>query len=236
MEISQRQTIILERITEEYIESAKPISSRLLEKKCHLGISPATIRIEMQKLTESGYLFQPHTSAGRIPTDRGYRFFVDSFTEKGKKEKINISRAREILEQEGDNLFGRISQLTKFLSETSSAFAIGGLMKENFFSKEGWNQVLKEPEFEDKELLLDFTNFLNEFENQIENLKINSQAKVFIGQENPFKGGEEFSVVLAECRLPKKEKGIISIIGPKRMIYSKNINLINSLTKLLEDF
>ena len=65
-------------IVKEYIDSAEPVSSQLLEKKYDFDISPATIRIEMQKLTDKGFLLQPHTSAGRIPSDKGYRFYVDN--------------------------------------------------------------------------------------------------------------------------------------------------------------
>ena len=79
--ITERQNQLLNGIITEYINSAKPVSSRLLEKKYDFGVSPATIRIEMQKLTDKGFLHQPHTSAGRVPTDRGYRFFVDNLLE-----------------------------------------------------------------------------------------------------------------------------------------------------------
>ena len=79
--LTQRQSEILDRIVRDYIALAEPVSSRLLEKKHDFGVSPATIRNEMQKLTDRGYLFQPHTSAGRVPTDRGYRFFVDELLE-----------------------------------------------------------------------------------------------------------------------------------------------------------
>ncbi|MFC1630230.1 hypothetical protein ACFL06_01695, partial [Patescibacteria group bacterium] len=83
MEITERQENILNKIVKEYVQSAQPVSSKLLEKKGNFGISPASLRIEMQKLTDNGYLLQPHTSAGRIPTDKGYRYFVNKLlTEK----------------------------------------------------------------------------------------------------------------------------------------------------------
>ncbi|MBA4320031.1 MAG: heat-inducible transcriptional repressor HrcA, partial [Flavobacterium sp.] len=84
--LTERQTEILNRLIQEYIYSAKPVSSQLLEKKHNFGICPAMLRIEMQKLTEQEFLFQPHTSAGRTPTDKGYRFFVDKLFETGFSE------------------------------------------------------------------------------------------------------------------------------------------------------
>ena len=75
--LDERKKKILKITIKDYIESAQPVSSRILAKKYHLGWSPATIRNEMADLEEEGYLIQPHTSAGRIPSDRGYRFYVD---------------------------------------------------------------------------------------------------------------------------------------------------------------
>ena len=75
--ITQRQEKILNSLVKEYIDRAEPISSELLKKKCNLDVSPATIRNELQELTERGYITQPHTSAGRIPTEKGYRYFIE---------------------------------------------------------------------------------------------------------------------------------------------------------------
>ncbi len=75
--LSQRQEYILNLLVKEYLDSAEPISSDLLKKRMSLDVSSATIRNDLQELTEQGYVAQPHTSAGRIPTDKGYRFFVE---------------------------------------------------------------------------------------------------------------------------------------------------------------
>ena len=74
--ITGRQQKILNLLIKEYIDRAEPVSSDLLKKRCNLDISPATIRNELQQLTELGYINQPHTSAGRVPTEKGYRYFV----------------------------------------------------------------------------------------------------------------------------------------------------------------
>src|SRR5882757_4756608 len=77
--ISDRQQQILRSIVEEYAEVASPVGSSLLAKV--YGVSSATIRAEMAELERLGYIMQPHTSAGRVPTDKGYRFYVNSITE-----------------------------------------------------------------------------------------------------------------------------------------------------------
>lgn len=75
--LSERQEHILHSLIKEYIDSAEPISSDLLKKRGSLNVSPATIRNELQELTELGYIMQPHTSAGRVPTEKGYKLFIE---------------------------------------------------------------------------------------------------------------------------------------------------------------
>lgn len=234
MKITERQEEILNRIVKEYIKLAQPISSQFLERKYDFGICPATIRIEMQKLTEKGFLYQPHTSAGRVPTDKGFRFFVNNLLEKEILEFGDIFKIEEILEKEREDILKWVSDLTKFLAEESSNLATFHLIERDLFWKEGWEEILKEPEFKKRDLISKFANFLRNFEKNIENLKINSKIKIYIGRENPFPRANDFSIISAKCFLLNKEEGIVSLLGPKRMAYDKNISLINSLTKLLE--
>lgn len=237
MKVTDRQGEILNRIVQEYIELAQPISSRWLEKKYDFDICPATIRIEMQKLTDKGFLYQPHTSAGRIPTDRGYRFFVDNLLESEISERFEeIFKIEEIFKELEADIFKWATRLTKFLAEESSNFAILKLLERDFVWKEGWEKVLENPEFEERYLISDFTKLLANFEENIGDLKINSGIKIYIGRENPFPKAENFSIISSKCYLPDKEGGIISLLGPKRMAYDRNIGLINSLTKLMEKF
>jgi len=235
MEITERQKEILGTIVKEYVSSAKPVSSELIEKKYKFKVCPATIRNEMQALTKKEYLMQPHTSAGRIPTDKGYRFWVDSFSEKEIFEVPDSLKIKKELEQETDT-FAFAKRLTELLADLTEGLVVVRLFESDFVFKEGWEDVMREPEFEDKDCLLNFAEFLKDFENDIEGLKMDSGVKVFIGEENLFDKGDEFCAIVAHCQFPKKEQGIISIVGPKRMAYEKNINLINSLMKLLEEF
>jgi transcriptional regulator of heat shock response len=229
--LTERQAKLLNTSIEEYVDSAQPVSSQMLQKKYDFGICPATIRIEMQKLTDKGFLFQPHTSAGRVPTDKGYRFFVDNLLER----EFEDFRIGDWFEKEiGDNI-KFIQSLTKNLAHISGALALSYLQGEKVFWKDGWEEILKEPEFGEKDFVLNFAEFLENFENNIGNFEINSGIKIFIGKENPFKKAKDFTLISCRCHLPKDD-GIISLMGPKRMAYDKNIGLINSLSKLLENF
>lgn len=235
MGITERQIGILNSIVAEYINSAHPVSSQLIEKKYDFGIRSAAIRIEMQKLTDKGYLQQPHTSAGRVPTDKGYRLFVDKIIEKYLYLAENNLKEDPWEELEIEDTIKFIQSVTKQLADFSSNLALSYLPREGILLKEGWENVLREPEFREEKLVFNFTKFLKYLEDGIDDLKINSGIKVYIGKENPFPNIRDFSIICSRCQFPKKEEGIVSILGPKRMAYDKNISLINSLTKLLEN-
>lgn len=229
MKITGRQEDILEKIIREYITEAEPVSSQFLEKKYGFGLSPATIRAEMHRLEKEGFLFQPHASSGRVPTDRGYRFFVDMLTQEDlMKDDFHFTIEENFNDIENDLL--RITQsLTRHLSEVSSGLAISYLAHEKILWKEGWEGVLEEPEFQERKMVFELVKFIREFEKNIENLRSESAIDVYIGRENPFFRTREFTLIYSRCALPQGKELIISILGPKRMEYDKNIGLINSL-------
>ncbi len=122
--ITERQEKILNSLIKEYIDLAEPISSDLLKKRGSLSVSPATIRNELQELTELGYIMQPHTSAGRVPTEKGYKFFVEIiFSEQKTPQFISreIEEARKKIEKElslAQELTNSLTQLSSTLSYT----------------------------------------------------------------------------------------------------------------------
>lgn len=230
-----RQNLILEKLIEEYINSAKPVSSQKLEKKYDFEVRPATIRNEMQRLTEEGFLYQPHTSAGRIPTDKGFRFFVDKFFE----EKPKMKKSLKIVDWPKKEIVDSVKflqNITKALASASSGLAISYLLDEEVLWKEGWEELLQEPEFKTSDCISNFSQLIMSFEKAIKKLEFNSDIKVYIGEENPFSKARDFSIIISKCHFPEKEEGFVSILGPKRMAYDRNIILINSLKELLEEF
>lgn len=163
MDLTDRQRKILHLLIEEYIERAEPISSGLLKKRHRLDLSPATIRNELQELTERGYVAQPHTSAGRIPTDKGYEYFVQiTFT---KEESLPEFIAKEIeVAREKINRELELAQaLTKSLEEISRSLSYHK-MEENLLldilRKIGPSRTTYDENIElMKELLKKFENF-----------------------------------------------------------------------------
>jgi len=236
-----RQKEILNRIIGEYIDSAVPVSSHLIDEKYDFDVSPATLRIEMQKLTDLGYLCQPYTSAGRVPTDKGYRFFVDELFQKGllevdKKKKREISRE---IEKELDSLFKLINLATKVLADNSSNLGLSYLLEEEVLLKDGWEEIFEEPEFKDAEFTSNFAKTIDCFEKNIERVtsELSSEPRVYIGKESSLLKTEDFSLITSMFTFPRfKCEGFFAIIGPKRMNYDKNISIINSLSQLLKDY
>ena len=120
MDLSDRKKKILQAIIDEYIGTAEPVGSRAISKKENLGLSSATIRNEMADLEDMGYLIQPHTSAGRIPSDEGYRFYVNSLMKRYQIGVEAISRLQEALEGKVVQLEGiikRAGALTSVLTD-----------------------------------------------------------------------------------------------------------------------
>lgn len=210
--LSERQQNLLESVISEYIRIAEPISSQYLEERYDFGVSPATIRNELQVLSEGRYLEQPHISAGRIPTDKGYRFFVDE-----------ILQERNV-EEEGFLCEGPF-QLTRRLNSLTSALAALYIPSQHMFFKEGWESVLAEPEFVHGGTLRNFARFIKDFEEYLAELHAGFAMDVFIGRENPFSRVQDFSIMIAECDLGDT-KGIAALVGPKRMAYKRNIKAL----------
>lgn len=135
--LNKRQEKILNALIDEYVKTAEPVSSKTLAKKRGFNVSPATVRNELQKLTDMGYICQPHTSAGRMPTVVAYRYFVDNvfeskdnlffqfFTEEIEKAKEQIENEMKLAENLMESL-GEISSVLNFscLSNKDNFFEV----------------------------------------------------------------------------------------------------------------
>ena len=229
MNLTLRQEDILDSVVGEYIRLAQPISSKWLEEKFDFDVSPATIRNELQLLSEKGYLSQPHTSAGRVPTDKGYRFFVDGVS---KKEKLQASKKWEdVFEKEVTDVLEFTSYAARALASESSGLAAMYMESTSLFFKEGWEELFQEPEFEEQDSIKSFTRFLNDFERNAHGMFLEDGIQVFIGKENPFSKVTDFSIMIAECEFPGRGRGMVALLGPKRMAYSKNIHLLSAFVQ-----
>lgn len=234
--ITERQKLILLAAVDEYIKTAQPVGSNLIQHSRDLRVSSATVRNELSHLEEEGYLSQPHTSSGRVPTDEGYRFFVNAIIEEKEKEfkKVkNIIGRLAHLKKKEDILF---AELAKTIASLSKNMVLSGPWDARVLFKAGINEILSQPELEDLSLRKHFGNVIDSFEENLEELSELTDygnPRVFIGKESPISDADDFSMIVSKCRLLSDE-GVIVILGPKRMNYKKNLQLLNSLINLLE--
>jgi len=235
--MTERQEIILGSIIREYVDFAMPVGSSLLAEKYYFDLSSATLRAEMMALEEDGYLYQPHTSAGRIPTDKGFRYFVDELMEE-KQLGVREQKALqvEVLKLKAQNkMLARTT--AKLLSSMSDSLAISGLIDSEDFYKSGTQKLLSKPEFGSLDSICKLAEVLDYLDENADDLfrktEGKNKAEIFIGQENPIRFADECSMVVSRYNLETGEEGLLAIIGPKRMKYSRNVSIINYFKKLL---
>lgn len=117
MQLDERKTKILQAIIRNYLETGEPVGSRTISKYTDLNLSSATIRNEMSDLEEMGYILQPHTSAGRIPSDKGYRFYVDAMMAEKEREVVEM---KEMLLERQDKMEVLLKQVAKVLAQNTN--------------------------------------------------------------------------------------------------------------------
>ncbi len=138
MALSERKKRILQAVIRDYIHSAEPVGSRTIARRYSLGLSPATIRNEMADLEESGYLEQPHTSAGRIPSQLGYRFYVDTLMEKVFLTKEEVTAIEKTLQERKEKEIDKfIQQISRVLSSITNytSLVFGPVIKRSAFKQ-----------------------------------------------------------------------------------------------------
>lgn len=246
MPITDRQKDILWAVIEEHTELAEPVSSKALVGKRSFDIGAPMIRKEMNQLEKEGYLASPHTSAGRVPTDRAYRLYIrenlpdrTSKTYKTDKtgltpketEKVSASLKKNWPDE--PSLLKEISRLTSEISkELSVAGQVGG---ENVYTF-GFSNLIDEPEFSTFGNINQLMRFMDNIDSCFDSLWnkfLREDLQVFIGNENPIKEINEFTLITGKYQLPEGESGFVSIIGPKRMNYKRNMALIEYISEVI---
>lgn len=210
-------------IIEEYIKTAEPVGSKYLVSREKLKYSPATLRNEMAVLEKDGYIIQPHTSAGRIPTEKGFNFYINNFLQVknlSDKDKISISKALKDARRMRLNI---IKVLAKVLSELSGVAVIVGFDKHNFYYT-GISQLFSQPEFRDYDLVCNMSVVIDRLDDAMGGIfESVNDLEILLGKRNPF--APDCGSILTKYETDGKE-GIIGVLGPMRMDYQNNYSLI----------
>lgn len=233
-DLSQRQAKILAAIVKENCENCQPVASGDLAEKYHFGVSAPTIRNEMQELEKKGYITQPHTSAGRVPTDKGFRFFVNELMDKFKltlREQETLKR--EMLKLQAAHMeMGR--RLAKLVSEYSQAASFAIFPED--VSTVGLSKILNNPALppEDAKEIAKFFDDIDQYaEKMLQDYSADPEPKTFIGKELALSKKSDYSMIVSGLTLPSGKKGVIGLVGPKSMKYDKNLSLMEYIAKLL---
>ena len=229
--MNERCHTILKLIVEDYIRSAEPVGSNSLREKHGLLISSATIRNDMCVLEKEGYIRQPHTSAGRIPTEMAYIFYLKHFVQPGCK-KTSSQRLKGVV-QDAVNEESAIKTLAKTLVDLSGETAIVAFDPRWSYCT-GVSNLFAKPDFHDLEVLQALSALVDRFDDVVEQIfeTITTEPVIFIGSDNPF--GKNMSAIIVKYSLSNNQVGLLGLVGPLRMDYAKNIALIKEARQSLE--
>ncbi|MBR3332522.1 transcriptional regulator [Candidatus Saccharibacteria bacterium] len=234
MEITQRQREILSQIIEEYAETAAPVGSMTMAKL--FGVSPATIRAEMARLEALGLVAQPHTSAGRVPTDAGYRFYVNNLENHETAMEPAFERGAHVLDVRVGSqsradaaIRGAVDSLVELTGNLGLA-TIGGQLYLSGISK-----LFTQPEFLDNRRVQSVAKLLDNLEPWLREAAPGEPLNIFIGQENPIGRNSEVSLIISKFRSPFSDKSYIGVLGPTRQNYSRVTALVRHAGNMLEE-
>ena len=223
--MTNRQSKFLQQIIESYVISAEPVASGLLAGKSN--VSSATIRNEMASLEEEGYIQQPHTSAGRIPTKKGYEYYLKYFLcpkmpTNIQKKKLDQARKTDL----------SVKAIAKELAELSNQAVLVAFANNDFYYT-GISKLFSQPEFHQPDAIVNISVVLDALDETLEQLyeAAVDDVQVLLGKENPF--SHQCSLLIRKARVSKNKKGVIAILGPVRMNYNQNIGLLNYSAKIL---
>ncbi|MFC1613487.1 DeoR family transcriptional regulator, partial [Patescibacteria group bacterium] len=184
--MNERKNKLLNSIIDEYISSAEPVGSSLLVEKYRLNVSPATVRNDMMELENDGYIYQPHTSSGRVPTENGYKFYVENLLKKKTARRAVQEKMEEALSAENlDEM--NIKNVAKILAHESNETAIIAFEAMDVYYT-GISNLFSQPEFYEHTLVCNLSEVIDQMDMVVckSYNKINEDVNILIGEENPF--------------------------------------------------
>ena len=232
--MTDRQKQILSAIVEQYAEVASPVGSSLLAKV--FNVSSATIRAEMAELERMGYIQQPHTSAGRVPSDKGYRFYVNHLSEApGRTLSVPERRGERALAarvQDGGVPERAIRNAVDTLVELTHNLGLATIGDQLYMS--GLSNLFGQPEFMHAAQVQQVARLLDNLEPWLREAAPNQPLSVYIGSENPIGRSAGCSLIISKFNSPYSERSYIGVLGPTRQSYRDVMNLVRRAGEALE--
>lgn len=234
-----RKLAILNAIIKEFIETAEPVGSQTILLSYHFEVSPATIRSEMSNLEDEGFLFQPHTSAGRVPTDVGYRLYVDELADYDVAEKQAEKALQKIIAHRAvQKAREKIYDAVAILSQATGNVSFSTLPDNSRTFYLGVSNVLRQPEFSRDPLrasqVVEALEDTDHFVNTLRQLDIGKEIRIFIGKENILPQIQSCGMMVCTYEF-ENFRGYIGLLGPTRMRYPFNHVILKKVKVLLEN-
>jgi len=231
--MTERQQKILSAIVEQYAEVASPVGSSLLAKV--FNVSSATIRAEMAELERHGYITQPHTSAGRVPTDKGYRLYVNNINESNEKTLVE-GRAEKALAarvQSAGAPERMIRNAVDTLVELTHNLGLATIGNQLYIS--GLSNLFGQPEFVNAHQVQQVAQLLDNLEPWLREAAPNEPLSVYIGSENPIGRSAGVTLIISRFRSPFSDRSYIGTLGPTRQSYRDVMTLVKRAGQELEE-
>lgn len=235
--LSARQTQILKALVDEYIETAAPVGSEALDKKYNLGVSPATIRNEMAALTRAGFLRQPHTSSGRVPSPAAMKFYISQLMEEKQMSLADEVRAKEEIKEAKGDLDRILTEATHALAERTRNLALAATDEGKLWHA-GYANIFANPEFADLSACSGLFSFLEEAD-KIHELFFGRQEPfspidVFFGEELAWPELSPIGIVATHFKAAGRN-GALGVVGPIRLSYSTVIPTLRYFSNMIEE-
>lgn len=228
--MEERKNELFRIIVEEYIKSAAPVGSGPIAEKYFPDLSSATIRNDMAELEANGLIYQPHTSAGRVPTLKGYQFYLGNFL---AAHQIS-ARNQKFLDQVGEKVKSTrddFKLLAKALAEISGEAVVIGFAPNDVYYT-GMANLFRQPEFLEQSLVYSMSDVIDHLDEAVAKIfhRVGRETEILLGENNPF--GDMSSAILAKF-FPEEKNWLVGILGPNRMDYRENLGLIKYAQKII---
>ncbi|MBI5405399.1 MAG: hypothetical protein HY976_04205 [Candidatus Kerfeldbacteria bacterium] len=227
--LTDRKRTILTDIIRTYVAAAHPVGSSAIVDSSKLDVSPATVRNEMLELEDEGFLFQPHTSAGRIPTEKAWRFYLDQVMEERPVGKNRQEELAKIAAAHQQSRHERLKHLAQQLTEyTHQAAVVAFSPTETYYT--GFSKLFGQPEFEEVDLIRSLTVVVDHLDEKMPEFfrKLSGDVTVLIGSDNPFSRDCGFVMT----GMPG-QRGLFGLLGPIRQDYGQTVPLVRFTRQLL---
>lgn len=217
--MTPRHAQLLSGLVREYIRAGEPVGSNDLIDALSLTFSPATVRHLLHDLEDGGYLEQPHTSAGRVPTDLGYRFYVDRL----RPRSIQIQRSEE-----------SAPRVVRRLAKASRAVAVTGL-PDGRVEHAGLYEFMQQPDARAGQAAMEISWLLDNIHECLDRLSeaATSSVIIYIGSENELLPTQHVSLMVRAATTPDRRRALVLVVGDRRMPYAQTLSLLNQISRIL---